>query len=274
MTVDLILDDAEFGHLYIRTNARAKRYVFRPAKDGSPACGVLITVPIFYDKSDVLRSVEQMRPQLRTLIEKAKRTAGQPSSAQPSRIDWDFRIESDCLLVSLVRGTSEQFYVKHLQGQPATMQLICPPDCDFTDQSQQEWLEKVLIEGIRKHAKLQLIPRLRVLAEEHAIALRDVKINNSKGHWGSCVRHTERRLLGRKSEFYNVNLSLFTLLLPLSVQRLVLLHELCHTHHMDHSAAFHHELDHWLGGQEQDLEHQLKQYTTSVFSFQKKPMPQ
>lgn len=274
MIVDKILADRQFGHLYIKTHARATRYTFRPAKDGTPEQGLLVTVPVGYRLEDVLRSVEEMRGRLAALFVKSA-ASGQPARTQ--HIDWDFKILSDCLRVTLVKGNGETFSLKHDAGEirkdehgwvevvrPAQVQLICPADCDFDAEGRQAWLEKVLVEAVRTHAKHQLIPRMKDLARRYGIGLKEVKINNSKGHWGSCGRHKNRL---ERTEYFNINLSLYTLLLPLPVQRLILLHELCHTRHMDHSAAFHRDLNVWLNGQEQALEERLKGFTTTIFAF-------
>lgn len=288
MTVDKILTDPEFGHIYIKGNARAVRYTFRPAKDGTPQCGILVTVPSRFVLADVQRSVEEMRPRLRVMLQKFEQQRQQPpqkaadgemSHTRP-HIDWDFCIKTDCLHISLVRGNRAGFYLHSEEAEsrfdaqmrkvevlkPAILQVVCPPDCDFDAEGRQQWLEKVIVEGIRSHAKAQLLPRLLVYARLYNIKLHEVKINSSKGRWGSCARHKAGGLFSRES-FYNINLSLFTLLLPLPVQRLILLHELTHTRHMDHSPAFHHDLDVWLEGKEKALEQELKRYNTNIFSF-------
>lgn len=275
MLVDKILEDKQFGHIYIRTNARAVRYTFRPAKDGTPEQGLLVTAPARYSVADVMRSVEENRSRLEEMLRKSVSSA-QEGEMLP-HIDWSFSIQSDCLHITLVKGISQSFFLRHEQAElrsdghgfvevisPAKMQVVCPQDCDFDADGTQAWLEKVIVEGLRKHAKLQLIQRMQNLALHHGISLSETKINNSKGHWGSCARHKK----GAKGiVYFSINLSLYTLLLPLPVQRLILLHELCHTRHMDHSAAFHHDLDVWLGGQEQKLEAELKRFTTTIFSF-------
>lgn len=279
MVVDKVVPDEEFGHIYIKCNARAKRYTFRPAKDGTPEIGLLVTVPTRYVLADVLRSVEGMRPKLRQLMA-GQATQGSPAGHIP-HIDWNFRITSDCLHIELVKGNREGFYVRHEPAEvrleasgdeviqkPGLMQIICPADCDFDAPRRQEWLAKVIEEGVRKHARYQLCTRMVGYAAHYGIELHDVKINSSKGRWGSCSRHGHQaQLAGRGQEYFNINLSLYTLLLPLPVQRLVMLHELTHTRHMDHSAAFHHDLDEWLDGKEEALEQELKRYTTSIFSF-------
>ena len=281
MKVDRILEDEEFGHLYVKSNVRAVRYTFRPANDGTPQCGVLITVPKNFLETDVLRAVEEMRPRLRQMLDEQRGKVGQGDDTKRPHIDWDFGIQTDCLHVHIIKGTREGFYLHNQAAvtaknarhevvivKPAVLELVCPPDCDFDAEGRQEWLERCIVEGVRSHAKAQLVPRMLDYARLHNIKLHEVKINNSKGHWGSCARHRDRSMAGLGGGVYfNINLSLFTLLLPLPVQQLILLHELTHTRHMDHSPAFHHDLDIWLGGKEKALEQELKRYTTSIFSF-------
>ena len=277
MLCDKIIEDRDFGHIYIITNARAVRYTFRPAKDGTALDGLRVTVPVRYDLNDVMRSVDKMRQDLLAMIERSK----QPAAGQGTtkRIDWNFRIETECLHVCLQKGTGSKYMLHRVQAQidkdeagediivkPALLEIFCPPDCNFVSESTQKFLERAIVEGIRNHAQVQLIPRLQVYQKRYGIQLHEIKINSSKGHWGSCALHKQRSLLGQK-KIYNINLSLFTLLLPLRLQKLVLLHELTHTLHLDHSPAFHAQLDTWLGGKEKALEQELKRYSTSFFSF-------
>lgn len=271
MTVNEILDDPEFGHLYLKVHPRATRYTFKAANDGGR--GILITVPARYRVADVLRAIDEMRPQLHSLVDK------QQEKQLARHIDWDFCIPSDCLHVSLVRGVGRRFQLRHETGEfsfddqlnlivqrPARLMLLCPPDCDFDAEGRQAWLYKVLVEGIRQHAREQLVSRMRAYADHFHIPLREIKVNASQSHWGSCSRHRQGMLL-HATTYFNINLSIFTLLLPAPVQKLILLHELTHTRHMDHSPAFHHDLDQWLGGQEAHLEQQLKRFHTDLWSF-------
>ena len=277
MLCDKILEDREFGHLYIIVNARAVRYTFRPANDGTPQGGIRVTVPTRYDLKDVLQSVERMRPQLHSMLKKSEEHKSE--AKKHTHIDWDFRIESDCLHISFVKGTSQKVLFhkeaaqidKNEQGEdiilkPAVLQFVCPPDYDFDQGDRQVMFERAILEGVRLHAKVQLLPRLLAYANHYGIQLNEVKINSSKGRWGSCSLHKQRTLL-KTQKLHNINLSLFTLLLPMHLQRLILLHELTHTFYMDHSPAFHAKLDAWLGGKEAELEKELKKYNTSIFAF-------
>lgn len=210
MIVDKIIEDSEFGHLYIKTNARAVRYTFRPARDGGQ--GILITVPARYLLADVCRAVETMRPRLRQMMQKnellEQRRREQP---QPS--------------------PEEQAATRHR------------------------------IERMRVLAKRELPPKLMALAQEFGFRVKEVKISSARSRWGSCVAR-KKGLFSRRE--YTINLSLYCILLPEHLQRLVMLHELTHIHHMDHSPAFHAELNAMLGGQEKAFEQELKRFTPSV----------
>lgn len=263
-----------FGNIYIRTNPRSVRYVFRPAYVGTPQQGLIVTAPSHYDVSDIMRAIQENQAKLQAMLRRVESQQKLPDR----RIDWDFCINTHCLRIELLRGERASYYLHEENARivvddlgevvilsPAFVQIICPKDCDFDSEERQNWLQRVIIEAIRRQAKLQLLPRLRALARKHQISLREVKVNSSKSHWGSCSRHRQRGTSGEA--YFNINLSLFTLLLPMPVQRLILLHELCHTRHMDHSDSFHHDLDLWLDGQEQDLEKQLKAFRSDIFSF-------
>ena len=280
MLCDKILEDRDFGHLYIIVNRRAVRYTFRPANDGTPKVGIRVTVPPRYDVKDVVRAVEQNRTQLLSMLQ-VNQTA-KDKKKETARIDWDFRIETDCLHISFIKGTSQKVLFhkdaaqigKNMHGEdiilkPAILQFVCPPDFDFDKGDRQALFERAIIEGVRMYAKAQLLPRLLGYAARYGIQLNEVKINSSKGRWGSCSQHKQRSLLNSKKS-YNINLSLFTLLLPMHLQKLILLHELTHTIYMDHSPAFHAHLNTWLEGKEDAFEKELKKYTTSIFSFVKK----
>ena len=52
--------------------------------------------------------------------------------------------------------------------------------------------------------------------------------------------------------------------LPEHLRDYVILHELCHTVHHNHSAAFHNLCDRCLGGNEKILRRELRRYTMAA----------
>lgn len=75
-------------------------------------------------------------------------------------------------------------------------------------------------------AEENLIPRVQTLSKQTGLAAAAVKINSAKTRWGSCS--------GAKS----VNLSHRLAAAEPKLIDYVIIHELCHTVHMDHSPDF------------------------------------
>ncbi len=83
-----------------------------------------------------------------------------------------------------------------------------------------------LAEFYRAAAKAYLPDRLQKWASLLKLAFRSVRITSAKGRWGSCSSKT------------SINFSYRTMMLPASCIDYVIVHELCHLTHMDHSPAF------------------------------------
>lgn len=83
-------------------------------------------------------------------------------------------------------------------------------------------------------ARETLIPRVRFTAEQMGVVISDVKITSASTRWGSCS--------ARKS----VNLSWKLIAAAPELIDYVIVHELCHTLHMDHSPAFWQEVGRFI----------------------------
>ena len=90
------------------------------------------------------------------------------------------------------------------------------------------------IESLRAQAKACLPDRLRVLAGRYGFRYGRVTIKHNTSNWGSC------------SSKGNINLNLNLMRVPVPLQDYILLHELTHLRHPDHSPAFHAELERLL----------------------------
>ena len=102
------------------------------------------------------------------------------------------------------------------------------------------------IEALRREAKRVLPAMVERLAREHGFSYGCVTIRATRSKWGCCTSQN------------NLSLSLFLMTLPTHLQEFVVLHELCHTVHHNHSAEFHALLDKVTGGREKELNRQLK----------------
>ncbi len=102
------------------------------------------------------------------------------------------------------------------------------------------------IEQMRREAKELLPERVAFWAERFGFRYGRVTIRASRSKWGSC------------SGDNNISLSLFLMTLPEHLRDYVIIHELCHTVHHNHSAEFHLLADRCLGGNEKNLRSELR----------------
>jgi predicted metal-dependent hydrolase len=92
-----------------------------------------------------------------------------------------------------------------------------------------------------------LLGRLHELADLHGFQFNKATVKNQRTLWGSC------------SPRNNINLNVNLLRLPEGLRDYVILHELVHTHHKNHSRAFWRELDRLVGSGKR-LQRQLRAY--------------
>ncbi|MDR0834242.1 MAG: M48 family metallopeptidase [Candidatus Symbiothrix sp.] len=97
-------------------------------------------------------------------------------------------------------------------------------------------------------AKLSLPKQLADIAQAHGFTYLSVKTRKSKTRWGSC------------SSKKTISLSYYLLLLPQHLIDYVLLHELCHTVHMNHGPAFWALLDQHTGSKSKVFQKELRSY--------------
>ncbi len=231
---DKILQDKELGPLVIHVNQRAKRLIFRTKSDA-----IYVSVPPGTTTAEITDAINQLRVKLRGFKEKVTRPL----------IDLNYRIDTEYFKLSLVSGQRDKFLAHSELGE---MRIVCPPSANFADEELQEWLHKVIEEALRRNAKIILPPRLYMLSGQHNLPYKSVKINSSRGRWGSCST--------RKT----INLSYFLVLLPQHLIDYVLLHELCHTREMNHGDRFWALLNSMTDGKALQLREELKNYKTEV----------
>lgn len=109
--------------------------------------------------------------------------------------------------------------------------------------------QKARIEELRRAAKADLPGRIARLSEATGLKYEKLSIRASRTKWGSCS--------GRN----HISLSLFLMTLPEHLRDYVIIHELCHTIHHNHSPRFHALVDLLVGGREKALNKELRAFT-------------
>ena len=109
--------------------------------------------------------------------------------------------------------------------------------------------QKARIEELRRAAKADLPGRMARLTEATGLRCEKLTIRASRTKWGSCSGQN------------HISLSLYLMTLPEVLRDFVILHELCHTVHHNHSPRFHALIDRLTGGREKELSRELRRYT-------------
>ncbi|MDE7078037.1 MAG: M48 family metallopeptidase [Alistipes sp.] len=109
--------------------------------------------------------------------------------------------------------------------------------------------EKARVEQLRRAAKADLPARIERLSRQTGLKYESLAIRAARTKWGSCS--------GRN----RISLSLFLMTLPEHLRDFVIIHELCHTVHHNHSPRFHALVDRLTGGHEKALSRELRAFS-------------
>ena len=232
MATKRVIEDNDFGKIIVRTNRRAKNISMRVKSDG-----LYVTVPPYTLSSRLLEVVNEFRPRL---LESWKKVRKQP-------LNLDFTLQKPCFHLRLAQGHMRFFTIRQ---EDEEICIYCPPGADFEDENVQRLLRCAILRAMKKAAEAYLPPLLNTLAEQYGFSFRKVRINGSRGRWGSC------------SAAKSINLSCYLMLLPPHLMDYVLLHELCHTREMNHGPRFWELMDQVTAGLSLQLRNELKKYHT------------
>ena len=104
------------------------------------------------------------------------------------------------------------------------------------------------VERLRREARKYIPSTIERLARDNGFTYTSLRISSAHTRWGSC------------SGKNGISISLFVMLLPEHLREFIILHELCHTRHHNHSAAFHTLLNTLVEGRERLLDRELKSH--------------
>lgn len=98
----------------------------------------------------------------------------------------------------------------------------------------------------------ELFERLEQFSRQHNLPYRRVAFRCQKTKWGSC------------SSDNNISLNINIIFLPSHLQDYILIHELVHIHHKNHSTAFWTQLNHLCNGKARLLSKELHKYRMQI----------
>ena len=232
-----MLQDTDFGTIEFIANKRARCIRVRILSKS-----LRVTLPVGANQKDAIRFIDSVRQKLiakqRKLQEKREKSA--------VFIDENSSLQTLTFRVDVKRTTRENVFFS-LKGDVLFIEI--PQNVNCVDENIQTTLWNGINYFLRKEAKRLLPQRTAMLAETHDFSFSSVKIQSSKSRWGSC------------SSRKHINLSFYLLLLPQHLIDYVILHELCHTKEMNHSAKFWEWMNKATDNKSDELKKELKQYS-------------
>lgn len=191
---------------------RARHYIMRVADDG----GLRVTIPRGGSRADAGRFIRERR----AWIERQRYRRALHSAAHR---DW--KAGSSVLF----RGAPAELAVEQRADGRVAVRFA---DQAFTAPAAAEASLRPYVETfLRRLAARELPSRLHVLARAHDLSYSAVSIRGQRTRWGSC------------SPSKRISLNWRLIQLPPAVADYVLLHELAHLKHMNHSSRFWKEVE-------------------------------
>ncbi|MDZ7747926.1 MAG: SprT family zinc-dependent metalloprotease [Halofilum sp. (in: g-proteobacteria)] len=193
---------------------RISRRASRLRIDVSARRGVIVVVPEGTPREIVHRFVHAKRGWIRRARDRVAAEAGhlaRPDESVPARLD--------------LRALDAEYPVERVDGDQLRV------DCDgarvlVAGADDAAAVRAALARWLKRVGRRQLVPRLAELAGEHGLHYERAAVRGQRTRWGSCS--------GRGTISLNYKL----LFLPPALVDHVMLHELAHTRHLDHSHEF------------------------------------
>ena len=204
------IEDHEFGSISVRRNANAKYVRLRMKEDGD----LSVTLPRFASIKHAEDIIESSRSKIRDWKSKQVRK-------QTVFLDGDRIGRSHVIKFAPANIATPKISLKKLE-----IQVNHPVDVKENNPQLQSAIKPYINKALQKEARAYLPRRLKYLADEYGFKYQRVRYGTQKGRWGSC------------SSSGTISLNVGLMLLDADLIDYVLVHELCHTKQMNHSANF------------------------------------
>ncbi len=227
------------GEVVIRKRRNTRRLSIRVNRNGE----VSMSIPFLVSYRDAERFLEQRNEWIK------KTQARLQLSVGPKMIYGEGEIMSTRYhRINVERNVNPRPFFRI--GRDETV-ISIHHECDITLEHIQDFIRQAVTETIRAEAKAHLVPRVEALAEQHRFKYKRVTVKNLTSRWGSC------------SSANNINLNIHLIRLPSHLADYVIIHELVHTVHRNHSSAFWEELGKHVR-EPRVLAKELRKYQTGI----------
>lgn len=204
------ITDSELGEIIVRRQARSQSVRIRVGTDRRFVVTAPPYTPLFMIKRIVAGARDELRAMIATQVEHQTYVDGQA-------------IGQSHVLAVVASGMVNAPTVKVARDR---LIVMLPPTYTLDDSTTQHAIREGVVRVLRLEAKRVLPERLRTLAHQYGFRYDRVRLSHAGSRWGSC------------SSSGTISLNIALMKLANDLIDYVIIHELCHTVHMNHSPKF------------------------------------
>ena len=226
------IEDNEFGkiHVELRRGMTSVRFTYHA--DGH----LLMRAPLGVSVKDLQRFVDQDRERLRLM-------------PRPQTVSFSFGQVIECYQCRVIIDSQHKmpgYILNHWDGD--TLHLQPHESADLNDEGIKRTISNVIGRAMEVQAHAALLPLARQIANELGLTPAGFEVGRGMRKLGHC---TAKKV---------IQLSRNLMFLPEPLVRYIICHELAHLTHMNHSPQFHALCNRYCGGNEKELERQLRNF--------------
>ena len=228
------------GNLLFRHSNRAKHLNISV----KPFVGARVSVPIGMSYSIAERFVSERKTWINQHLNKMKEF-----EIQQTLFDDNSGYCTKHHQLNLRKGDRKNISVRISKGK---INVVYPTQLNSNSKDVQTAIRKGIERALKIEAKQYLPDKIKILAAKFGFRYNRLSLKNIKSRWGSCSRKN------------NINLSIHLMQLPEHLIDYVILHELAHIVHHNHSTRFWNLLEDITDGAKK-LDKELRKYRISIY---------
>lgn len=209
-----------------------------------PFVGVRVSIPVGMSYSSAVRFVTDRKLWITKHLTRMKEF-----EAMQTQFDENSSYSTKHHKLILKKADRKSISVRLSRGK---IYVVYPTDLDPNSNELQAAIRKGIERALKIEAIEYLPIRVKELAERYNFKFNKLALKNIKSRWGSCSRKN------------NINLSIHLMRLPNHLIDYVILHELVHTVHHNHSGSFWNLLDR-VTGSAKSLDKELRKYRIDIY---------
>jgi len=237
---DKIIHFDGVGDILFRHSSRARHLSISVR----PFVGVRVSIPIGMSYNSAIRLATEKKLWIKQHLEKMK-----DFEKQQTMFDENSGYCTKHHKLDLRKADRKNISVRISKGK---INVIYPKTLKSDSKEVQSAVRKGIERALKVEAKQYLPEKVKELALKFEFNYNKLTLKNIKSRWGSCSRKN------------NINLSIHLMRLPNYLIDYVILHELVHTIHHNHSKHFWTMLDNLTGGAK-NLDKDLRKYRIAIY---------